>query len=136
MTYLRSFVAGFFSTLIFHQGLLALLSFMSITSRHAYSMNPTEPFGIPSSISAAIFGGLWGIVIWQFVKKTQGRLQLVRSVIYMAISPTLVAFAIVQPLKGTEFKAANIPIALLINGALGLGLWLFMNLKLYKKSTL
>ena len=135
MIYLRSFIAGFLSTLIFHQGLLALLNVMSIAPRLAYNMNPTEPFGIPSVISAALFGGLWGMVIWKFIEKYQGRSQIIRAVILMAVSPTLVAFAVVQPLKGAEFKAIYIPFGLLLNGALGLGLWIFMQFNFSKKVT-
>ena len=130
MSYLKSFFAGFFSTIIFHQGLLALLHFVNISPRAAYSMSPTEPFGLPSFVSGALFGGLWGILIWKFISGIPRKSQIIRSVVFGAIGPTLVAFTIVMPLKGIEFKLGYIPFGLLLNGFWGLGLWVLMQVRI------
>lgn len=129
MNYLKSFVAGFISTIVFHQGLFALLHIAGISPRLAYNMTPTEPFGVPSVISAAFFGGLWGILIWKFVSGLPRKSQIIRSVVFGAVGPTLVAFAIVMPLKGVEFKIEYVPFGLLLNGFWGLGLWVLMQVK-------
>lgn len=129
MNYLKSFVAGFFSTIVFHQGLLALLHVVGFAPRLAYNMAPTEPFGVPSVISAAFFGGLWGMLIWKFVSGLPRKSQILRSIIFGAVGPTLVAFAIVMPLKGIEVKTEYIPFGILLNGFWGLGLWALMLVK-------
>ena len=53
MRALKSFVAGFLSTLVFHQGVLALLNAAGATDRNPWAMAPTRPFGIPSVFRGA-----------------------------------------------------------------------------------
>ena len=116
--------------MVFHQGLLALLHVVNISPRLAYSMTPTEPFGIPSVISAAFFGGLWGILIWKFIPGISRKSQIIKSIVLGAMGPTLVAFAVVFPLKGMEFKIEYVPFGILLNGFWGFGLWVFMQIKI------
>ena len=72
MTYFKAFLAGFFSTLLLHQGLLALFHAAGATARTAYSMSPTQPFGIPEVLSAAFWGGAWGILLWLAIRPFEG----------------------------------------------------------------
>lgn len=55
------FIAGFLSTVVFHQGFLLILYKLSIIQKAPYSMHPTSPIGIPAFLSLAFFGGIWGI---------------------------------------------------------------------------
>ncbi len=126
MTIIKSFLAGFFSTLIFHQGLIALIKLFETIPAVPFNMNPTKPLGVPSVISLAFFGGLWGIFIWTLLKKKSARGQLIGSIILGALLPTLVVYTVVLPLKGIEINLHNIPFGLLVNGTWGLGLWLIM----------
>ncbi len=128
MTILKSFLAGFFSTLLFHQGVIAIFNLLQVVPFKAYDMTPTQPLGVPSVISLAFFAGIWGVVIWMMIKNRPRKTQLIGAIVLGAILPTIVAFAVVLPLKGIEFKPAYIPFGLLLNGIWGLGLWILMYL--------
>jgi hypothetical protein len=124
--YMRAFFAGFLSTLIFHQGLFAIFYLLSVIPKAPYNLEPTQPFGVPSVISLAFFGGLWGVLIWKFIAQLPRNSQIQRAIIYGAIGPTLIALVVVMPIKGVVFNPILIPFGLLLNGAWGLGLWIFM----------
>jgi len=123
---LKSFLSGFLSTLIFHQGFLGILFAVGVTPKPPFNMSPTEPFGIPSVISLALFGGLWGIIIWQLVRKSVGKRHWIKSIAFGAIGPTAVAFLVVLPLKGMDFQPIFIVMGLIINGLWGFGNSLIM----------
>lgn len=124
--YVLAFSGGFLSTLLFHQGLVGLFYAMGLAPMAPFNMTPTAPLGVPSVISLAFFGGLWGMLVWAFVRNAPERKKIIRSVAYGAIGPTAVAFLVVFPLKGVTVPLAFIPFGLVLNGAWGLGLWLFM----------
>ncbi len=125
MRVLKSFLAGFLSTLVFHQGVLALLHASGLTSRKPWLMAPTPPFGVPSVVSLAFFGGLWGVLLWEILRKKRPAAQWVGAVVLGALLPTLVAFLVVFPLKGLPvaggWKPDIVVGALLLNGAWGIG---------------
>lgn len=126
MNSLKSFIAGFVSTLTFHQGLLGLLYAIKAFPRAPYNMTPTHPFGVPSVLSLAFFGGLWAILIARMVAKNKDLKRMILWIVYGAIGPTLVAIAIVLPIKGVPFNPILIPGGILLNGAWGLGCFLFL----------
>ncbi len=133
MKYLKSFVAGFFSTLIFHQGLILLLNMAGLIPVAPYNLKPTPPFGVPSVISLAFFGGLWGIALWSVTSKDQGFKFWIKSLLFGAIVPTFVAMVIVLPLKGIEVTLPKILVGLIINGVWGIGSNLLMQIKFPQK---
>jgi hypothetical protein len=59
------FIAGFFATLIFHQGLWYLFNQAGAIppDRPAWPMDAIPPFGVPSVISKSFWGGLWGAAL-------------------------------------------------------------------------
>ena len=59
MSYLTAFVAGFLSTLFFHQGALAVLHAAGFTTRAPYVSTPTWPLHLPAVVSLAFWGGVW-----------------------------------------------------------------------------
>jgi hypothetical protein len=132
MRQVKSFLAGFLSTLVFHQGLLAILVAAGMTTRKPWVMTPTPPFGVPAVLSLAFFGGLWGILLWEFVRNRVGMARWVTALVLGAVAPTLVAFFVVLPLKGLGvgggWKPDIVVGALLLNGAWGLGVFVFMRL--------
>lgn len=129
MSYVKAFIAGFFSTVIFHQGVMAVFNMFAVIPFGAYSMAPTKPLGVPSVLSLSFFAGLWGIVIWKLIEKRPRKSQIILATVLGAILPTVVAFVVVLPLKGVEFKPAFIPFALLLNGIWGLGFWLLLQVE-------
>lgn len=130
MVWLRAFIAGFFSTLIFHQGMLALLYFGKLVPRAPFAMAPVPPLGVPSVISLAFWGGLWGVLLWAMIRGQSGGTHWLLAVVLGALLPSLVALLVVFPLKGMAFAANWDPKiwvgAALLNGAWGFGVALLM----------
>lgn len=128
--FIKSFLAGFLSTLVFHQGLLGTFYLLKIAPIAPFNMTPVPPLGVPSVLSTAFFGGLWGFVIYLLIKSSSGKSFWLKGIIYGAIGPTAVALLVVFPLKGIEVKPVFIVFGLLLNAAWGLGNNVF--LKLFK----
>lgn len=129
---IAAFVAGFVATLAFHQGLFAALHALGATPIPAYDMSATPPLGVPRVISLAFWGGVWGIALWPLLRRYGGVKQLIACIVAGAIGPSLVALAVVFPLKQGHFGALTDPklivAALLLNGAWGLGVYIVMRL--------
>jgi hypothetical protein len=124
------FIGGVIGVLVFHQLALAALHAAGITQGVAYSTKATSPFGLPAFVSAAFWGGVWGIVAALLFGRLWGAALVVTMVIFGAIAPTLVAWFIVAPLKGAPaaagFKPAAMMVGPIVNGAWGLGAGLVM----------
>lgn len=129
---LGGFVAGALSTLIFHQGLVWLLGQAGLLSFPAYSLEPTQPFGVPAVLSIAFWGGIWGIVWAMLAARLEGGGRLGLAFLFGAILPTLVVAAVVLPLKGGDPKIFLEPMiligALVLNGVWGLGTEIILRL--------
>ena len=132
MAYLKAFLAGFLSTLVFHQGVLAILHGAGATARKPWVMTPVPPLGIPSVLSLAFWGGVWGIALWLMIRGSSGSRHWLLALALGALLPTLVAFLVVFPLKGLPvgggWKPDLIVGALILNGAWGFGVALLMRL--------
>lgn len=132
MNMLKAFLAGFLSTLTFHQGILALLYAAGLAPFQPYSMRPTFPLGVPQVLSLAFWGGLWGIVLWLAVRALRAWRYWVFSTALGAVAPTIVALFLVFPLKGQPvaggWRPSIILGALILNGAWGVGVALICRL--------
>lgn len=128
----KAFLAGFLSTLVFHQGVLAILHGLRMTAHNPWAMAPVPPMGVPSVLSLAFWGGLWGVALWMMIRGSAGSKYWLLAVVLGAILPTLVAFFVVFPLKGLPVAGGWHPDlvvgALLLNGAWGFGVALFMRM--------
>jgi hypothetical protein len=129
----RGFIAGFAATLVFHQGMLSILHSSGLAPMTVFDMQSTQPFGVPHIWSLAFWGGIWGIgFAWIVGHLPPGKVYWLDAVAFGAVAPTLVAWFIVDPIKGLPpgngWHAAGIVTALLVNGAWGLGTGLFMRL--------
>lgn len=125
------FIAGFLATLIFHQLTAALLWNMGMAPGAPFQFAPRPPFGVPSVISLAFWGGVWGILFAAFDRLfPRGSSYWSTAFISGAILPSLVALLIVVPLKGGAVGAGWMPkiwlYAFLVNGAWGLGTGLLL----------
>jgi len=113
LTHIRAFIAGFVSTLVFHQGAWQLLYLAGAVPHAAWDMTGVPPLGVASVLSLAFWGGLWGV-----------------ATLWGALLPSLVALFVVFPLKGMPlgggFDPKVIVGALILNGAWGFGVALFM----------
>ena len=95
------FVSGALAVLLFHQGAAALLHALDLTSRAPYSMAATAPFGIPQLWSIALWGGVWGVLLAAALMRLRGAALIVAAMVFGAVLPTLVAWFVVAPLKGS-----------------------------------
>lgn len=96
-------------------------------------MNPVPPFDVPSVISLAFWGGVWGIVLIPAIAsiKRDGA-YWIAALLFGAIVPTLVAWFVVAPLKGMPmaggWKTASMVTGLIANGMWGVGTALIFRL--------
>jgi hypothetical protein len=130
--YVKAFIAGFISTLVFHQGMLALFYLAGAGPRAPYDLARVPPLGIPAVISLAFWGGVWGAAIWPFLKNVAGAAYWIRALVIGAIGPSIVALFLVFPLKGMPMAGGWDPKiilgALILNGAWGVGVALLLRL--------
>lgn len=123
---LTAFVAGFYAVLCFHQIGMGLLYWIGIFPMAPFNMQPTHPFGIPTVISASIWGGFWGILFaFLFFNRYRGIAYWLISIIAGAVLLSLIAGAIVAPLKGKGFmwgmNTGIMAFALFVNACWGFG---------------
>lgn len=128
MQWIKAFIAGFLATLVFHQGLFGLFYLAGIVPQPPYNLSGVPPLGVPAVISLAFFGGLWGLPIWALVRRRATGAFWGLCALLGAIGPTAVAMLVVFPLKGLDVSAKTWVGGLLLNGAWGIGLALFMTL--------
>ena len=132
MTHVKSFIAGFASTLVFHQGLLAVLYAAGASARAPWNMTPVPPFNAPAVISLAFWGGVWGIVLWALIRASRGAAYWAKALGIGALGPSSATWFVVMPMKGMGVAGGWDPKiivgALLVNGAWGLGVALLMRL--------
>ncbi|MES1941280.1 hypothetical protein T5B8_13630 [Salinisphaera sp. T5B8] len=134
--FIKAFIAGFVSTLTFHQGLLWLFVAAGVLSgANTWNMAPVPPFGVPSVISLAFWGGLWGMLLWLLIRRALAAGYYVGAIILGAIGPTLVYLFVVQWLKGQSMaeifdhlSMARVGIGLALNGCWGLGVAVLMRI--------
>lgn len=128
MSWIKAFISGFLATLVFHQGLLGLFYLADVVPVTPFNLSPVPPFGAPAILSLAFFGGLWGIVLWALLGRLGKLAFWSLMVILGAIGPTAVAMLVVFPLKEMEVTSQTWIFGLILNGAWGLGVAIFLTL--------
>jgi hypothetical protein len=132
MIYSKAFVAGFASTLVFHQGLLWLLYAGGFSPRAPWNLTPVPPLHVPAVISLAFWGGVWGIVLWALIGASDDGAYWIMALLIGALGPSLIAWFVVMPMKGMGLAGGWDPKiivgGLLLNGAWGLGTALLIRL--------
>jgi hypothetical protein len=127
LRFLIGFAAGFMSTLIFHQGMLAFLHAIAFTPIAPYPAGPTSPFGVPFFWSLAFWGGIWGIGLVAVLNRIHQRF-FYWSVAFLLgmLAPTLVAIFVVFPLQSIPVTPNGIILGLILNAAWGIGTAFFL----------
>lgn len=97
------FIAGCIGVLAGHQIVLMLLHNAGIASFAPFPMQPVGPLGVPQLVSIIFWGGIWGIVLGLIAPWFgRGLKYWILVAIFGAIAPTLIAVAVVFPMKGIE----------------------------------
>jgi hypothetical protein len=126
------FIAGFLAVLIFHQSLWFLLNLAGLipADRPAWPLDPIPPYGVPSMISKAFWGGVWGAALAPLLHGLRGPAYWASWIVIGAVALSLVAFFVVPPMKGEPIPALwpRFLAALLVNAAWGFGTALFLKL--------
>ena len=118
------FFSGFAATIFFHQPVVWIFHVMGLTPRAPFDMHPMPPFGIPSVISLAFWGGVWGIIMIPAISRIRSEaMWWIAAILFGAIFPTLVAGLVVAPLKhmAMPHTPQMVMFGLAVNGAWGLG---------------
>ena len=116
------FAAGAVGVLVFHQGLILAMYLLGLLPSPPYSMNATEPFGVPQVLSAAFWGGLWGIALVCCMAAWRAADRLWVAVQFGGALATLVGIFVVTPLKGGD-PVARLQAAMLLRGFVINGVW-------------
>lgn len=128
-TVLVGFVAGALSVLIFHQLGFWIANQLGYTRVPLYNMRGVPPWGVPYIISAAFWGGLWGIAAAFLVPRMRGVMGgFLGWILFAAVVVSLANWFVVLPLKsGGTFRMPTMPILAvlpMVYGLWGFGMWL------------
>jgi hypothetical protein len=132
-TVIVGFVAGALSVLIFHQLGFWLANELGLTRAAIYSTRPLPPWGVPAILSAAFWGGLWGIAGAFLLQRAPGALGNALGgalgwILFAAVVVTLVNWFVVLPIKGQPvgngFRMPGVVVVPVVYGFWGLGMWL------------
>lgn len=97
------FIAGCIGVLAGHQIVLMLLHNAGIAPFAPFPMQSVGPLGVPQLVSIIFWGGIWGIVLGLIAPWFgRGLKYWILVAIFGAVAPTLIAVAVVFPMKGIE----------------------------------
>ena len=123
------FVAGALSVLIFHQLGFWIANELGLLKVPLYNMRGVPPLGVPTILSQAFWGGLWGIGAIFFVRRLPPPLN--GALGWIAFAAVIVTFAnwfIVLPIKGAPvgggFRMNGVVVAPIVYALWGFGMWL------------
>ena len=127
------FVAGAVSVLVFHQLGFYLAAELGYSRATLYNMRPVPPWGVPTIVSQAFWGGLWGILGAFVVTRLPGILKGPLGWILFAITLVLaVNWFVVLPIKGAPvgsgWRLPNVIVLPIVYALWGFGMWLFYGL--------
>lgn len=133
--FIKAFVAGLIAMLTFNQGLLWLLDRAQIANTMSWRLQDLFGTAIPVVAWLALWGALWGLVIWSLVRRAEAAGYYVGAVILGAVLLTGVAVVVTPWLGGTVFGVSllgyamnAIGVMLAANAAYGLGFAVLMRL--------
>jgi len=131
-TLVIGFIAGALGVLLFHQIVVLIFYAAGLIPFAPYSLAPTPPLGIPRFLSDTFWGGVWGILLVLLMSRVKAADRLWVAVVFGAILLPLVYILVVLPLKGAPAGPLLAPMviafALIVNGAWGLGTFVFWRL--------
>lgn len=127
------FLAGAISVLVFHQVGFWLATQLKFANSTFYNMRGVPPWGVPTIVSQAFWGGLWGIAAAFIVPRLPGVLRgILGWVLFAAVVVTLANWFIVLPIKGSPvgggWRMPGPVVVPIVYAFWGLGMWAIYNL--------
>lgn len=121
------FACGFLAVLLFHQSAVLILNLLGFTPNAPFRTNPVPPFGVPTFLNQAFWGGMWGIVYGLVRARIPAALPVaLAGFLFGVFGPTFFGWFVLAPLRGLPvaggFVPANMARGIFINGTYGLGL--------------
>ena len=136
---IAGFIAGCLAVLIFHQNVWYLLYQIGMIppERPAWPLERVPPFGVPSVISKAFWGGLWGAALAPFLTRLSGERYWAGLDHHRRGGDQLTSLYVVSAINGEPVPAmwSRLYYALLVNGAWGFGTALFLRLSVAARDT-
>src|SRR4029453_17359829 len=132
-TTIVGFVAGALGVLVFHQLGFWLAKELGLLNAQLYSMRPVPPWGVPTIVSQAFWGGLWGIAGAFLIERLPGVLHgALGWMLFAGVIVTLVNWFIVLPIKGAPigggFRMNALVVVPIVYAVWGFGMGLFAGL--------
>jgi len=132
-TAIVGFIAGFLGVLIFHQLGFHIANELGLARAQIYSFRPVPPLGVPTIISSAFWGGLWGVVGAFVVPRVPPTVDgPIGWMLFCAVVVTLVNWFVVLPIKGLPvgggFRMPGVIVVPVVYAFWGLGIWLISGL--------
>jgi hypothetical protein len=120
------FLAGALAVVLFHQGMVFLLSTIGLIQSRVYTLQGVPPFGVPTILNQMFWGGLWGLLFAALADTLPAWPRLLLGFTFGVLGPVLASGFVVAPLKGIPIAAGWVPqrmlASILINGCWGIGL--------------
>jgi len=132
-TIIVGFIAGFLSVLLFHQLGFYVSNSLGFTRAAIYNMAPVAPLGVPAILSAAFWGGLWGILGSFVVPRVPPTFDgPIGWMLFAGIVVTVVNWFVVLPIKGLPigggFRMPGVIVVPIVYAFWGFGIWLISGL--------
>jgi hypothetical protein len=122
---ISAFLVGAVAVLVVHQPVIALLHGIGVAPFSPYNWQGTAPWGVPVVLSLSFWAGVWTIPIAALLDRLpRGWPYWVGAVLLGAVPPTFTTWLVIFPLRGLPSGAFAplVPVALVVNGAWGLGI--------------
>lgn len=120
---LLTFAAGFLAVIVGHQVVVLALNAAGLMPAGfpPWSMDPVPPFGVPTVISKAFWGGLWALLLALMLNHTRGAVYWIGWTLLGAVALSLVAIFVVPLLKGAAIPSfiERFPVYAAVNAAWG-----------------
>jgi len=119
------FAAAFLVVLTVQSGAIAIVYAVGAPAPFSpWNMAPVPPLGVPQTLSAAFWGGLWGMAYALLEPRLTARLGRWSGGLVFGALPLLVLWFIALPLKGLPigggFAPAGVTVAVILHAVFGL----------------
>ena len=131
---LAGFIAGAVGVLVFHQVGFLIAGQLKLINSTFYNMRPVPPWGgVPTIVSQAFWGGLWGVAAAFVVPRLPGMLKgALGWILFAAVVVIAANWFIVLPLKGSPigggWRMPATVVGPVVYAFWGLGMWLIYTL--------